>query len=605
MDATHVHLDGNNLGHVDQQNFLGRHRVRHLFLNNSNVRSLSNNTFQGLAGLKTLHLENNHLEQITGHEFSALLYLEELYLNNNELVYVNDKAFESLRSLQVLRLDANLLSTFPVWNLNTDNRALSTVFLAQNMWSCECDFVTRFNDYLEANINAIVDYDSIQCVSNNDVIVDINCGSRAGISSDFAEKKQPGDDGSLQLAAILVPAILAALILISGVLIVGVFRQNIKTWLYNKSTSVTYESSNRAPPSSVTSSTVSSHNKLFDVYITYASSDADFVDATLAPTLEHGGGGGQHSTSYRVCLQKRDFPTNTTDIQEAVTVAAESSSRVLMVLTRAYLQTEWPALKTTFKKVIASSNSKLILLFLEDISDVVNDRELLEYIRTCPTIKWGSAGFLNKLRFFLPEPAFLTFQRNITLRTMRPSDLERLGCTAPATIDHHQPAATTSRVMLKKKLPRDSFLAPPAMLPPQPPQQIYSDANQENPYQYIPDHIYHSLDQPSGAPRQQVLNRLVAGAAQTSSPDVAAARSVFLNRNLDLILKVDPPRNSLSPVFSHARHASLNPDHSPALPQVFHAYSQSTSSGAHLLPLQSASSPPPQTTNTKDGEYIV
>ena len=108
MDATHVHLDGNNLGHVDQQNFLGRHRVRHLFLNNSNVVSLSNNTFQGLAGLKTLHLEHNRLEQLTGHEFTALHYLEELYLNDNKLVWVAEKAFESLRSLQVRNFCLNL-----------------------------------------------------------------------------------------------------------------------------------------------------------------------------------------------------------------------------------------------------------------------------------------------------------------------------------------------------------------------------------------------------------------------------------------------------------------------------------------------------------------
>ena len=64
--------------------------------------------------------------------------------------------------LQVLRLDSNLLTSFPVWNLNTDNRALAAVFLAGNTWSCQCDFVTRFNDFLEANINAILDYDRIQ-----------------------------------------------------------------------------------------------------------------------------------------------------------------------------------------------------------------------------------------------------------------------------------------------------------------------------------------------------------------------------------------------------------------------------------------------------------
>ena len=90
-----------------------------------------------------------------------------------------------------------------------------------------------------------------QCVSNNDAIVDINCRSsansrqnpEAGIESDTAN--------GLELASVLVPAILAGLILLAGILVAGVFRSQIKAWLYAASTgnpSVTYESTNRAPP---------------------------------------------------------------------------------------------------------------------------------------------------------------------------------------------------------------------------------------------------------------------------------------------------------------------------------------------------------------------
>ena len=562
MDATHVHLDGNNLGHVDQQNFLGRHRVRHLFLNNSNVRSLSNNTFQGLVGLKTLHLENNHLEQLKGYEFTTLIYLEELYLQNNELVYINEITFESLRSLRVLRLDANLLTTFPVWQLAADNRALTSVFLAQNMWSCECEFVTVFNDFLETNINAIVDYDNIQCVSSNDIIIDgENCAQSKSDKLNTDLPNNHNSDNGLGLATILVPAAVATLMLIFGILAVCVFRQSIKTWLYNKSSSI-YDS-NSCTNQTPSISSINSNNqqqKLFDVYVSYSLNDSEFVDATLAPTLEHSPGSGASSTSYRVCLQKRDFPANT-PVQEAVAVAAESSSRVLMVLTRSYLQTEWPLLKLTFRTVIANSNSKLIILFLEDISESEMDPDLVHYVRTCPTVTWGSAGFLNKLRFFLPEPVFLTFQRNITLRTMRPSDLERLGCEEPR----------------KKKMPRygDNLAQP----------QVYSNPDHhDHMYQQIPDpaanHIYHSLEPAMMGGNRQKQQIMGHHFHQTSSPNASSARAVFLNRNLDLVLKVDPPSNSLSPV----------------LPSVCHSYSQSTSSGANLLP--------PTQNKTMD-EYIV
>ena len=55
--------------------------------------------------------------------------------------------------------------------------------------------------------------------------------------------------------------------------------------------------------------------------------DSDFVDTTIAPTLEHG------ATSYKLCLHQRDFPSNAT-VFDTVTVAAESSARVLIILSK-------------------------------------------------------------------------------------------------------------------------------------------------------------------------------------------------------------------------------------------------------------------------------
>ena len=80
----------------------------------------------------------------------------------------------------------------------------------------------------------------------------------------------------------------------------------------------------------------------------------------------------------------------------------------------------------------------------------MDDSELAQYIRTCPTIKWGAAGFLNKLRFFLPEPAFLTFQRNITLRTLRFAQFDR-----PLQFVPHLGADSTD-ILRKKKMPRSN-----------------------------------------------------------------------------------------------------------------------------------------------------
>ncbi len=164
-------------------------------------------------------------------------------------------------------------------------------------------------------------------------------------------------------------------------------------------------------------------NKLFDVYISYSGKDSEFVDQSLAPALESG------ATSYKLCLHQRDFPPSAT-LEDTIAVATESSTRVLLVLSRAYLESEWPHVKIPLRNALGGGSScggKVVLLFLDDLpEDELRERhpELAAYAKACASVRWGSPGFLNKLRFFLPEPAFLTFQRNVTLRTLQPAVLK-------------------------------------------------------------------------------------------------------------------------------------------------------------------------------------
>ena len=80
QDATSVYLDGNELGHVDTQSFIGRRRITSLYMNSSHVKSVSKESFSGLNSLTSLHLEDNSIKELHGHEFSDLPALRELYL---------------------------------------------------------------------------------------------------------------------------------------------------------------------------------------------------------------------------------------------------------------------------------------------------------------------------------------------------------------------------------------------------------------------------------------------------------------------------------------------------------------------------------------------
>ena len=79
--------------------------------------------------------------------------------------------------------------------------------------------------------------------------------------------------------------------------------------------------------------------KLFDLYVSYAKTDADFVDHNLAPTLEHG-----PRATYRLCLHHRDFPQDSS-IYDTVSLASESSAKILIVLSKAYLAESWCAVR--------------------------------------------------------------------------------------------------------------------------------------------------------------------------------------------------------------------------------------------------------------------
>ena len=348
---------------------------------------------------------------------------------------------------------------------------LMAVYLAENMWSCECTFVQRFNRFVRTlGRDKVVDRSKLNCVRDNfvnqlldNVLNDDGMCENQFISTekkDLSETKETKKILKKDLLPILVSSAIAVAVLVLGFLAVCVYKKKIKNWLYNKSTEI-YESS-RSSSSTVSASCVVSSgamigdsqlvhspatiypNKLFDVYISYSSKDSDFVDNTLAPTLEQGTGlaqstgtDGSHISKYRLCLHQRNFPPNAS-VYDTVSVASESSSRILVVLSYSYLETEWPDIKTPLRNSLGglsgATNGRLILLLLEDISSNYADSDLQFYLKTCPTIKWGSSGYLNKLHFFLPEPAFMTFQRSVTLRTLHHTDSPLSGTPAPSSV---------------------------------------------------------------------------------------------------------------------------------------------------------------------------
>lgn len=109
-----------------------------------------------------LHLDRNDLTELTGYEFEPLESLRELYLQNNRLSSINPKSFSHLRSLQVLDLSGNQLVLYDPTKLSA-NPYLRLMWLSGNPWSCQCDFISSFRDWLHSSRVQLEDQDSIEC----------------------------------------------------------------------------------------------------------------------------------------------------------------------------------------------------------------------------------------------------------------------------------------------------------------------------------------------------------------------------------------------------------------------------------------------------------
>merc|ERR1712172_241686 len=88
---------------------------------------------------------------------------------------------------------------------------------------------------------------------------------------------------------------------------------------------------------------------------------------------------------------------------------------------KAFLSSQWTHVKAPLRNSIQGHDNKIVFLLLDDLRPEDLDLDLKHYLKVCASVRWGSPGFMNKLRFFLPEPAIQTFQRSVTLRTLHHS----------------------------------------------------------------------------------------------------------------------------------------------------------------------------------------
>ncbi|XP_058466642.1 toll-like receptor 6 [Malaya genurostris] len=388
MDTTEVYIDGNNLVELSGHSFIGRKNLRVLYANHSNIEIIYNTTFIGLRRLTVLHLEYNNIQKLYGNEFSALESLRELYLQGNKISYIEDHTFVELRKLEVLRLDGNRINSFEVWQL-ASNPYLVEIALANNMWTCDCNFLNKLRIYLQSNTEKIIDANEISCIYNNltSVLKEKNgtkCTFRGEGMSSIVHTQEIED---------MLPLLLVATCAFVGFfgLIFGMFcyRKELKVWAHSSCLgSLCYK-----PGTFVNEF---DKDRLYDAYIINSLQDEHFVNQILASTLEN-------DIGFRLCLHYRDFNINTY-IADTIVEAVESSKRAILVLSKNFLYNEWTRFE--FKGAIhevLKRRRKLIIILYGDLPQRDLDADMRLYLRSNTCIEWDDKKFWQKLRIALPH----------------------------------------------------------------------------------------------------------------------------------------------------------------------------------------------------------
>ncbi|XP_058127891.1 toll-like receptor 7 [Anopheles ziemanni] len=390
MDATEVYLDGNDFPELQNHAFIGRKNLKVLYANASRVVTIQNRTFAGLTALQVLHLEDNALQRIHGYEFENLGLLRELYLQNNAIQTIANGSFAPLYSLRVLRIDGNRLSQMPLFQLQaTQLQSLQALSLGRNQWSCRCRFMQELTTFVADNAVIVQDMQDVYCVDDG-VHRELDFNVSAACSDFYAGRSVLPDRLSETYIFLLAGALILACLLVF-VLVVFIFREPLRFWLFSR-----YGVRVFGPR-------CEDSEKLYDAILVYSAKDAEFVQRNIAAELENG------RPPLRLCLQHRDLPEDASHLQ--LLEASRASRRIVMILSRNFLQTEWSRceLRRAIHDALRGRPYKLVVI--EEGGGVLleaeNDVELVPYLKTTTVtrVRRGDRHFWEKLRYALPVEA--------------------------------------------------------------------------------------------------------------------------------------------------------------------------------------------------------
>ena len=142
---------------------------------------------------------------------------------------------------------------------------------------------------------------------------------------------------------------------------------------------------------------VPGHTETYDAMVSYSSArhDSDWTENVLVRRL---------GATFKLCLHEREFMPGTS-IFDNIGQGIESSQRIIVVLTKAYLQSKWCLMEFKEAYVKLQKHPKFIILIVlqNDAIENIEDEKVKKYIESYTFVRTDDKWFWEKLEYAMPE----------------------------------------------------------------------------------------------------------------------------------------------------------------------------------------------------------
>lgn len=319
--------------------FRGLHSLESLYLTNNQIAHLADDVFDDLTGLKFLTLDNCcvGMTQLKPGVFKNLRNLTKLVVENIGIQNFSKEVVGNLSELRIIQLNHNFITSIHVDALESLPK-LRYLDMRSLALSCTCK-----NNLLR---NWTVNNQNVQVI----YLYDLVCPNYEKFYK-FDAKVCYIDLGKYMF---LSTALVIVLFTASPLLFVKLYWKMkysyyvFRAWFSEQWRRLREEE----------------ENCKYDAFISYNSSDEQWVMDELLPNLEGNG------SSFKLCLHHRDFELGRYIVDNIVS-AVYSSRKTICVVSRNFLNSEWCSLEIQLAsyRLFDEHRDVLLLVFLEPIPE--------------------------------------------------------------------------------------------------------------------------------------------------------------------------------------------------------------------------------------------